>query len=233
MNPGSDHNGLYELYVLGLLEEPERGRIEEDLRRNDPAARALLRRALETNAILGTLAPEVVPSKHLRRRVLSIAEPRSSRLSWNLAWVALSACLVAGLVYTGVQRQGLQGELEQRNATLEFLRRPETRLLKTGTAEERRPVAKVFVNGARGVLLVAANLPALEAGRTYEMWVVPKVGGPRPMGLFKPLADGTAIHLQAGAVNLDEAAAVALSVEPEGGSPAPTTTPFLITPVAE
>ena len=80
---------------------------------------------------------------------------------------------------------------------------------------------------------MAANLPALEAGRTYEMWVVPKVGGPRPMGLFKPLADGTAIHLQAGAVNLDEAAAVALSVEPDGGSPAPTTTPFLITPVAE
>ena len=173
------------------------------------------------------------PSKHLRRRVLSIAEPRASRLSWNLAWVALSACLVAGLVFTGVQRQGLQAELELRDATLEFLRRPETRLLKTGTAEERRPVAKVFVNGARGVLLVAANLPALEAGRTYEMWVVPKVGGPRPMGLFKPLADGSAIHLQAGAVNLDEAAAVALSVEPDGGSPAPTTTPFLITPVAE
>ncbi len=233
MNPGNDHNDLYEIYVLGLLEDPERGRIEEDLRRNDPAARALLRRALETNAILGTLAPEVAPSKHLRRRVLSIAEPRSSRLSWNLAWVALSACLVAGLVFTGVQRQGLQAELEQRNATLAFLRRPETRLLKTGTAEERRPVAKVFVNGARGVLLVAANLPALEAGRAYAMWVVPKVGGPRPMGLFKPLADGSAIHLQAGAVNLDEAAAVALSVEPDGGSPAPTTTPFLITPVAE
>ena len=109
MNPGNGHNELYEFYVLGLLEEPERGRIEEDLRRNDPAARALLRRALETNAILGTLAPEVGPSKQLRRRVLSIAEPPASRLPWNLAWVGLSACLVAGLVYTGVQRQGLGG----------------------------------------------------------------------------------------------------------------------------
>jgi len=240
MSPGSDHNDLYELYVLGLLEDPERGLIEDDLRRNDPGAQALLRRALETNAILGTLAPEAAPSKQLRRRVLSIAEPQASRLPWNLAWVALSACLVAGLIYTGVQRQGVQDELtvaraqlEVRNATLEFLRRPDTRLLKTGGAEARQPVAKVFVNGAQGVLLVAANLPALEAGRTYEMWVVPKVGGPRPMGLFKPLADGSAVHLQAGAVNLDEAAAVALSVEPEGGSPAPTTTPFLITPVAE
>jgi anti-sigma-K factor RskA len=240
MNPVGDHNELYELYVLGLLEEPERGRIEEDLRRNDPAAQALLRRALETNAILGTLAPEMAPSKQLRRRVLSIAEPQSSRLPWNLAWVALSACLVAGLIYTGMQRQSLQddlvaaqSQLEIRNATLEFLRRPDTRLLKTGGQQQQQPVAKVFVNGAQGVLLVASNLPALQAGRTYEMWVVPKVGGPRPMGLFKPAPDGTAIHLQAGAVNLDEAAAVALSVEPEGGSPAPTTTPFLITPVAE
>ena len=247
MSTGNEHNDLYELYVLGLLEEPERSRIEEELRRNDPAAKARLQRALETNAILGTLAPEVEPSKQLRRRVLSIAEPAGSRAPWNWAWAALSACLVAGLVYTGVQRQELSTELadvrrgldqtratlEIREATLEFLRRPETRLLKAGTAEERKPVAKVFVNAERGVLLVAANLPALGAGRTYEMWVVPKVGGPRPAGLFKPLGDGSAVHFQTGRVALEEAAAIALSVEPEGGSPAPTTTPFLITPVAE
>ena len=247
MSPGNGHNDLYELYVLGLLEDPERGQIEDELRRNDPAAQRRLRRALETNAILGTLVPDVAPSKQLRRRVLSIADPRHSSLSWKLAWIGLSAALVAGLIYTGLQRQELQGELELahrtldqtrstleiRDATLAFLRRPDTRLLKPATAEAAQPVAKVFVNGAQGVLLVAANLPALAAGRTYEMWVVPKVGGPRPMGLFKPGPDGTAVHLRTGTVNLDEAAAVALSVEPEGGSPAPTTTPFLITPVAD
>lgn len=233
MNPGTGHDGLYELYVLGLLEEPERGQIEEDLRRNDPAAQLRLRRALETNAILGTLAPDATPSNQLRRRVLSIAEPLGSRLPGNLAWIGLCALLVAGLILTGVQRQGLQVELTHTRATLEFLRLPETRLLKVSTAEEPRPVAKVFVNGTQGVLLVAANLPALEAGRTYEMWVVPKEGGPRPMGLFKPAEDGSAVHLHTGAVNLAEAAAIALSVEPEGGSSAPTTTPFLITPVAE
>jgi anti-sigma-K factor RskA len=224
---------LYELYVLGQLEEPECGEIEEALRRNDPAAQARLRKALETNAILGTLPDPVAPSKALRRRVLSIAEPAPSRMPWNLAWAALSACLVAGLVYTGVQRQGLEGELRTRDATLAFLRSSETRLLKTGTVTEPQPVAKVFVNGSQGVLLVASNLAPLAAGRTYEMWVVPKAGGPRPMGLFKPAADGSAIHLRAGAVDLNDAAAIALSVEPDGGSPAPTTTPFLITPVGD
>lgn len=228
-----DKDLLYELYVLGQLEEPERGEIEEALRRNDPEAQARLRKALETNAILGTLPPPVEPSKALRRRILAIAEPAPSRMPWNWAWAALSACLVAGLVYTDLQRQGVAEELRTRNATLAFLRSPETRLLKTGTTAEPQPVAKVFVNGSKGVLLVASNLAPLAAGRTYEMWVVPKAGGPRPMGLFKPAADGSAIHLRAGAVDLNDAAAIALSVEPEGGSPAPTTTPFLITPVGD
>lgn len=247
MNPGNAHQDLYELYVLGLLEEPERSLVEEELRRNDPEAKARLKRALELNAMLGMTVPATEPRKELRRRIAAIAEPLPSRAPWSLAWAALSACLVAGLIYTGMQRQAVHGELaatlktldqtraalEIREATLDFLRRPDTRILKSGTAEERRPVAKVFVNPSRGVLLVAANLPALPAGRTYEMWVVPKAGGPRPAGLFKPQADGSAVHLQTGPVPLGDAAAIALSDEPEGGSPQPTTTPFLITPVAE
>lgn len=231
MSPNQDD--LYELYVLGLLEDPERARIEEALRQNEPGAQARLRQALETNAIIGTLAPDVAPSKALRRRVLAIAEPAPSRMPWNLAWAALSACLVAGLVYTGVQRQGLEAELHTRDAMLAFLRSPETRLLQPASTGQPQPVAKVFVNGAQGVLLVASNLAPLDAGRTYQMWVVPKAGGPRPAGLFKPGADGSAIHLRPGAVDLSDAAAIALSVEPDGGSPAPTTTPFLITPVGD
>lgn len=247
MSPGSDHNELYELYVMGLLEDPDRSLIEADLRGNDPAAHLRLRRALETNAIVGTLAPDILPPKRLRKRVLGIAEPHTGQASWKYAWVGLSAALVAGLIYTGVQRQNLQEDLraartalEQtsatltlREATLAFLRKPETRLLKSGTEADQAPVAKVFVNGSQGVLLVAANLPAIPAGRTYAMWVVPKVGGPRPAGLFKPEEDGGAIHLRPGPVNLAEAAAIAVSVEPDGGSPLPTTTPFLVTPVGD
>lgn len=233
-------NEMYELYVLGLCEEPERSQIEEALRRGDPEAKELLRRALETNAMLVAMAPDVEPPKRLRNRVIAIAMPETPRWTWNLAWIGLSACLVAGLVYTSVDRQRASTELadtrktlELREATLEFLRAPDTRILKASDAEEQKPVAKVFVNATRGVLIVASNLPKLDPGRTYEMWVVPKVGGPRPAGLFKPNADGSAVHFQPGAVNLAEAAAIALSHEPDGGSPAPTTPPFLITPVGD
>jgi len=233
-------NEMYELYVLGLCEDPERSQIEEALRRGDPEATERLRRALETNAMIAATAPDVEPPKRLRNRVIAIAKPEQPRYTWNLAWIGLSACLVGGLVYTSVDRQRASNELadtrktlEVREATLEFLRAPETRILNTAAPEEQKPVAKVFVNAGRGVLIVASNLPKLDAGRTYEMWVVPKAGGPRPMGLFKPNADGTATHFQAGVVNLAEAAAIALSNEPDGGSPAPTTPPFLITPVGD
>ena len=40
MNPGNDHNGLYEFYVLGLLEERERGRIFEAFSQTEMAERA-------------------------------------------------------------------------------------------------------------------------------------------------------------------------------------------------
>jgi anti-sigma-K factor RskA len=247
MNPGNDHNELYELYVLGLLEDPERSRIEADLKAGLPEAQSRLKKALEINALLSTVAPAAEPPKRLRGRILAIARPEQPRWASNLAWAGLSFCLLAALVYTSFDRQSTASDLaearraltetrstlELREAALDFLRRPETRLLRTGAVEESRPVAKFFVNPNQGVLLVASNLPRLETGRTFEMWIVPKVGSPRPAGVFKASPDGAAVHLQAGSVNVAEAAAMALSVEPEGGSPQPTTQPFVIHPIGE
>lgn len=240
MNPGGADRDLFELYALGLLEEPERSRIEAELLAGNPEAKLRLRQALETNALLAAAVDDATPPKRLRQKIVAIAKPEPPRWAWNLAWIGLSALLLLGLVYTSVDRHNLENELasvrqsfNQTTAALEFLRRPETRLLKSGSAEVPQPVAKVFVNQVHGVLLVASNLPGLEAGRTFEMWIVPKAGAPLPAGLFQSGADGNAIHIRPGAVNLGDAAAIAVSVEPEGGSPAPTTTPFLVTPVAE
>ena len=59
------------------------------------------------------------------------------------------------------------------------------------------------------------------------MWVIPKGGAPRPAGVFYPNPDGTAVHILAGAVDLASLSAVAVTVEPEAGSPAPTS-PIII-----
>ena len=59
------------------------------------------------------------------------------------------------------------------------------------------------------------------------MWVIPKGGAPRPAGLFQANPDGTAVHILAGALDLASLNAVAVTVEPAAGSPAPTS-PIII-----
>jgi anti-sigma-K factor RskA len=75
--------------------------------------------------------------------------------------------------------------------------------------------------------LVAAHLPALASNRTFELWIIPAKGNPIPSGTFRGEADATAVYVRPGPV--ENAAAVAVTVEPEGGSPQPTTTPFIVT----
>ena len=59
------------------------------------------------------------------------------------------------------------------------------------------------------------------------MWVIPTQGNPIPAGLFRGEEDASAIYVRPGPVT--NAAAIAVTVEPEGGSPQPTTTPFIVT----
>ena len=86
---------------------------------------------------------------------------------------------------------------------------------------------RVFVSPGKGVVVMAAHLPTLEAGKTFELWVIPTQGNPIPAGTFNGNDDSTAIFVRPGPV--DNAAAVAVTVEPKGGSPQPTTTPFIVT----
>ncbi|MBV9268755.1 MAG: anti-sigma factor, partial [Acidobacteriaceae bacterium] len=55
---------------------------------------------------------------------------------------------------------------------------------------------------------------------------------PVPAGLFRPNESGTAVHVYQEPVNIQQIAAVAVTVEPSQGSLAPTTQPFLVVPIA-
>jgi len=119
-------------------------------------------------------------------------------------------------------------ERDQLEQAFSFLNQPGTRQVNFGGAQPQPPRGNVFVNGRLGVLLIAGNLPQLAPGRTYEMWVIPKGGAPRPAGLFQSAANGSAMHLLSGPVDVASVGAIAVSVEPETGSQAPTTTPIIV-----
>jgi anti-sigma-K factor RskA len=60
------------------------------------------------------------------------------------------------------------------------------------------------------------------------MWIIPKGGAPLPAGLFQSQSDGTAMYLRKGAVDIASTGAIAVTLEPEAGSQAPTTQPLIV-----
>lgn len=232
---------LYELYALGLLETDERDEADAHLGRGCEVCRKNLNAALALNAIVMSTCTDAVPSSKLRRRVL--ASVGIERTSWGwVAALAAAAMLVVAL-WLGIQERKRSDELQAARASLfrvqgdrdkmleafRFLNQPETKQV----GFQKGPRGNVFVNARTGVLMIAANLPQLTAGQIFEMWLIPKGGAaPRPAGLFTAAASGDAFHILSGPVDLADLSAVAVTVEPEAGSPGPTTTPIIAVPVA-
>jgi hypothetical protein len=237
---------VYELYALGVLASDERIEIDEHLARGCPECGDGVRRAIEMNAIFLTLPEQVKPPKRLRRRVLASIGAEPKPRGWTLGWAIATACLALALAAMDVKmggdlrtgnarldqaRRDLQrseSQLSKMREIMQFLTEPHTVQAAFGGSQPLPPRGMVFVNANRGVLLIASNLPPAPAGKTYEMWVVPKGGAPRPAGLFQSDPQGNAIHLLAGPVDTAHTAAIAVSVEPDSGSSAPSTTPIIV-----
>ena len=244
-----DLRGDYELYALGVLDDPERAEIREHLGRGCAACTGGVRQAREMMTMLAETAPSLAPSPRLRRRILASVGAEHSRWWTVPLWAGVSLCfLVAALYFYGRQQAGaleiarvreqyrlqslevtrLTETSNRLNGILSLLNQPETRQVTFGAGTPKPPRGKVFVNPAQGVLLLASNLPPAPSGKIYEMWIIPKGGKPVPAGLFQSEADGTATHLQAGPVNLAATGAVAVTLEPAGGVPQPTSTPLIV-----
>jgi anti-sigma factor RsiW len=73
-------------------------------------------------------------------------------------------------------------------------------------------------------ILVASDLPRLPSDKVYEAWTIDGDQAPVPAGTFTTDGEHTTFTLAQAAVG---AGAVALSVEPTGGSDQPTTTPIV------
>jgi anti-sigma-K factor RskA len=221
---------MYEMYALGLLEGGERREIDEHLGRDCETCETGLRRALATNSAILSLAPDVAPPKRLRRRVLASVGVERQSWGWIAVWGAVTAGLLIMTLWYSAEVQRAHAELARIRPLLEILNSPETRNVVFG-GQPQPPRGTVLMNPKNGVLLIAGNLPALPAGRIYEMWLIPKGGAPKPAGLFQPDRQGNAIHVVPGPVDASTGA-VAITVEPEAGSAAPTTTPIVVAPVA-
>lgn len=227
----------YEVYALGLLDGPELDELRAHLGRRCETCTPGVRAANALVARMSGAVTLVDPPKRLRKRILAMVQPeRTSRMAWLFALTTALALFVA--VYIGVQRAASQRELLVFEKQLNQLQADNTRLNDTLALFED-PTAKevTFGKGARGRVVISPkhgvafsgqNMAALAPGKTYEMWIIPKGGKPVPAGTFAPSADGVALHLQTGPVDIASTAAVAVSIEQEGGVASPTADQIII-----
>lgn len=122
-------------------------------------------------------------------------------------------------------------QLAQADSTLNTILEADRNLVMVNLvqAPDSGPTMRFFwnVKQQRGVLHTAGLRPA-EAGRVYQMWLI-KDGKAVPSRTFNTGADGKSLEVN---IELPEntvgVTAVAITVEPTGGSPQPTSTPFLV-----
>lgn len=238
----SDLRDHFELYVLGLAEEPERSEIRAHLDRRCEVCMTEAKRAREMAAILGSTAAPLVPSPKLRRRILAAAGAPSYGFGWAPAFAGVAVLSVCAAVYFSGREREFSQEAENLRAqtrvqTIELTRLNDAFAILNGAdttvtsfgEKQPKPKGRVFCNPSLGVLLIASNLPAAPQGKAYEMWVIPKSGkAPVAAGMFQANPDGTAMHIQSGSLDMSAAAAVAVTLEDAAGVNAPTTTPLIV-----
>jgi hypothetical protein len=218
----------YTPYALGIAGEPELSEIAGHLSRRCPNCMPGVASAMATVTAMSGAVPVTQPPRHLRRRVMAAVEPAPKRWSLGvvLPWI-ITATMSFALVSVGLlgRRQG-GGETARLEQALSILNDPATRDVTFGETEKPSK-GRVFVSAGKGVVFLGASLPRIDTGKTFELWVIPAKGNPIPAGLFQSQPDATAVFVRPGPV--ENAAAIAVTVEPEGGSAQPTTTPFIVT----
>jgi anti-sigma-K factor RskA len=125
----------------------------------------------------------------------------------------------------------LEAGIAQRDSVLSAVLAPDIETTRL-TSEGRPPSARVYWSRQAGrVVLAAYDLPAAPAGRTYQLWGIAGGNAPVSLGTFNTGAAGSAtVTLPVDpSLRIDVAA---VTEEPAGGSPQPTTQPFLVGGIA-
>ena len=228
-----DLHTLSAAYALDALEEFERRAFERHLAGCETCS-AEVREFTEAAAALADRVAEPPPA-WLRERVLANARTtrqlpaRSSRSvrgpSWRRSLIGAAAAVLvaAGAVLGTVAYQEHQSAVQARNLAdgiTRVLTSPDRVQIEQGVAGGGQ-ATMVMANG--DAVLSTAGLVDAPAGHEYQTWVIGSHGDIQSGGKLN-LDDGTGAAFVKG-VPTD--AALAVTIEPEGGSRQPTTAPLV------
>jgi len=232
------------LYALGMLQGEERAALETHLE-GCAGCRRELEQLRGDMALMALSTAGPVPPRRARQRLIEAVarEPRQAAVAAARTWWALVPWVVAvamavGLVALWLQNSnlqrtiaGLQDQTAQQMAELQRARDVVSTLTATNAMRVTLVAAKtppqpqgkaIYVRDRASLIFLASNLQALPPQKAYELWLIPTSGAPIPAGVFKPDAHGSAAVVEPPLPPGVQAKAFAITVEPEGGSSAPT-----------
>jgi hypothetical protein len=215
-----------------------------------PFARTRLLSTIQAAATPGTPGSTVLEGTADKQRSLSTVGSAKAKGAGVGAWLAMAAALVlaAFLGWDGVRLRGriaeltselaqaraavaatesrmamLQRSADRNQSALAVLTAPDVaRIDLAGQPDAPQASGRAYWSRARGMVFSAAALPPPPSGRTYQVWVVTSAAAPISAGLIEPDSGGHVSAVFATPPDIPQPIAVAVTLEPAGGVPAPT-----------
>ena len=237
-----DYKEMIPARALSALDAAEERALNEHLE-NCAECRKELEDWQATAATLALASDPVEPSPKVRERILSeVRKDRSStpevipfkappRNIWSsfgtlgaIAAVVLFTALSIGLAVLWRQNQRLVRDKE----FVELVNTPGARVSELRGAEPgQSATAKLAYDRAGRAILMASKLPRVPEGKAYQLWFIVGDRPPVPGRTFVPDKTGNAILNEEIPRDAVDANVFAITVEPTGGSSAPTSPIYL------
>jgi anti-sigma-K factor RskA len=223
--------------------------------RRDRIRARLLARAGADRAMAERAFADVRAESSPSARPSGVVPLRQSPRRMNAsAWMAMAAGLVAivgmgGFLMMSRERdamraslQAVQAERGARVAAMDSLRTTleekdrmianltgaQVAVMTLASQSPTSPTGRMFWDQAHDAwTFVAHQVPMPKSGRTYQLWLVTPTAKINA-GTFMPKTNGEVMMQATYALAKDSLAAVAVTDEPMGGSPQPTTAPMMV-----
>jgi anti-sigma-K factor RskA len=129
------------------------------------------------------------------------------------------------------QREHLQRELSAMTHETKILTDPASRKVMLMPHDTKMPQMEAMWHPEMGICLIGQKIPSPNSGRVLQLWLIPKKAGGKPMPVrtFMPDPNGNIVAMTEHPPDImADVKALAITDEPAGGSPQPTSTPMWV-----